>query len=100
MIHTIVIFSLVLSAANWLVFVAAAVLENLAAIREALMPRSDRPLGEGAQPAERSLQADKVIDATGTLATSLRRAGPAASAAAMSLACLLVALTAAALGRL
>jgi hypothetical protein len=100
MIHTIVIFSLVLSAANWIVFVAAAVLENLAAIRDALKPRSDRPLGEGAQPAERGLQADQVIDATGTLATSLRRAGPAASAAAMSLTCLLVALSAVAVDKL
>lgn len=100
MTDTIVIVSLVLSVANWLLFVAAAVVENMAAIRSALEPRSGRPLGEAAQAGERNLQADKVIDATGTLATSLRRAGPAASAAAMSLACLLVALTAGALDKI
>jgi hypothetical protein len=100
MIHTVAIFSLVLSAANWLVFVAAAVVENMVAIRLALELRSGRPLGEAAQVGSRNLQADKVIDATGTLAMSLRRAGPAASAAAMSLACLLVALTAGALDKL
>ncbi|WP_267389255.1 hypothetical protein [Sphingomonas sp. GC_Shp_3] len=100
MTHIIVVFSLVLSAANWLVFLAAAVLENLPAIRLALEPRSGRVPSETVGAAGRSLQADKVIDATGTLATSLRRAGPAASAAAMSLACLLVALTAGALDKL
>ena len=92
--------SLVLSAVSWLVFLAATVVENKAAIRLVMEPRSRRPLGEAVQAGERNLQADKVIEATGTLATSLRRAGPAASAAAMSQACLLVALTARALDKL
>lgn len=100
MIHVVAVVSLALSVANWLLFVAATVIANLPRLREALRgtaPRDDAVEGGAIEPRARI---DPVITATGGLATSLRAAGPAATAAALSVVFLLIAAVAAGVDRL
>lgn len=99
MIEAVVVVSLSLAIANWLLFVAASVLANWSRIRAALrgMPEPE-PSSDASF--ERRAATGEVLKATGGLATALRSAGPGAAAAALSLACLLVAAVAAGVGKL
>lgn len=99
MIHTVVIFALVLSAANWIPFLAVVVVSNIAMIRHAFSPLSPKEEGKDESFQVRQAPLDKLIDSTGTLATSFNIAGPGSSAAAMSLVCLLIAAVAAGIDR-
>lgn len=101
MIHTVVIFALALSAANWLLFLAVVVVSNAATIRHALSKTPMKREDNQDTPAHaRQLQADKLVESTGVLATSFNIAGPGSSAAAMSLVCLLIAAVSAGIGKL
>jgi hypothetical protein len=94
MIHTVVIFALVLSAANWVLFLAVVVVSNIT-----MIPLSPKEEGKDETFQVRQAPLDKLIDSTGTLATSFNIAGPGSSAAAMSLVCLLIAAVAAGIDR-
>lgn len=99
MIHTVVIFALVLSAANWVLFLAVVVVSNIATIRQAFGPLPLKEEYKDDSFQVRQAPLDKLIDSTGTLATSFTIAGPGSSAAAMSLVCLLIAAVAAGIDR-
>jgi hypothetical protein len=101
MTRMVVIFALSLSAANWLLFVGVIVVTNLATIRQAFRHAPLEPGDRSDAPAHaRQVQLDQLVDSTGSLARSLRIAGPASSAAAMSLACLVIAAVCAGLDKL
>jgi len=99
MIHTVVIYALVLSAANWVLFLAVVVVSNIAMIRQAFSPLSPKEEDKDESFQVRQAPLDKLIDSTGTLATSFNIAGPGSSAAAMSLVCLLIAAISAGIDR-
>lgn len=91
LLQIVVIFSLVLSGANWLLFVAFAATAQGALTRSA--PHGGRT--DGAAAASPRAKPEELAEATGGLATAFGTAGPSASAAAMSLVCLLIAALAA-----
>ena len=100
MIPAVTIVSLALSIGNWLFFVAAVVIENLSRIRSALYATTPPTEAPGDDAIKSRARIDPIITATGGLATSLKSAGPAATAAALSFACLLVAVIAAGVDKL
>lgn len=91
LLQIVTIFSLVLSGANWLLFVALAMMAQRALTRSA--PQGNAT--DEAAAASPRVRPEKLADATGGLAKAFGIAGPSASAAAMSLVCLLIAALAA-----
>ncbi len=91
MTHVVAIFALVLSGANWLLFLAVTVVNRPAVLRLALGRGAAARASDGDGQAASRVQPDRLVEATGALAAAFRMAGPEATAAAMSLACLLIA---------
>jgi len=98
MLTVIAYFALALSALNWLLFVAL----EAPTIREALRPQRHKAVAagkHGVDPHLVSTDLEKLEGATGALANDFKKAGPAFSAAALSVLFLFVALIAAAAGK-
>lgn len=96
MTRAVVIFALALSGANWLLFLAVTAANRLAVLRLTLGRGATARSASRDEPvATARAQPDRLVEATGTLAAAFRTAGPEATAAAMSLACLLIAAVAA-----
>lgn len=100
MIPACTIGSLALSVGYWLFFVIAVVIENLPRLRSALYPTTPPIDVPGHDAIKSRARIDPIITATGGLATSLKSAGSAATAAALSFGCLLVAVIAAGVDKL
>lgn len=91
MLSIVMIAALVLSGLNWIVFVGITLFVDVPALKRlrvhAATPNVPR--------AENAIDPDKLVEETGALADAFRRAGAAPTAAAMSMACLVIAMIAA-----
>ena len=87
MLNAVIIVALALSGLNWVVFVAVTVIVDLPVLERM---RSQKAEDRSITP-HSSTDVGTVIGEAGTLAGSFRRAGPASTAAAMSMACLAIA---------
>ena len=87
MLNAVIIVALALSGLNWVVFVAVTVIVDLPVLKRM---RSQKAEDRSITP-HSSTNVGAVIGEAGTLAGSFRRAGPASTAAAMSMACLAIA---------
>ena len=87
MLTWVTIMALALSGLNWVVFVAVTVIVNLPILERM---GSQKAEGRSVMP-HSSTDVGAVIGEAGTLAGSFHRAGPASTAAAMSMACLAIA---------
>jgi hypothetical protein len=99
MLNTIAIFSLVMCIVNWLLFVGITFwtdLPDLKAILRALKTPPPSGQGAGVTVQQSAIDPIKLAAATGNLAGAFKKAGPAPTAAALSVLFLLVALAAAA----
>ena len=106
MLENIAVFSLVMCAINWLLFVAIVVHRDLPELRELFErlieppPSGSTAPGMGLTVQHSAVDPAKIATATGTLAGAFKKAGPAPTAAAMSIMFLLVALIAAGVEKL
>jgi hypothetical protein len=102
MLNWIAIVSLVLCIANWLLFVFITFVKDLPELKtilNVLMTPPPAPGGIGVTVQQAGIDATKLAAATGTLAGAFKKAGPAPTAAALSVLFLLIALGAAAAGK-
>jgi hypothetical protein len=105
MLNNIALFSLVMCAVNWLLFVGITFqrdLPDLKKIVDALTtpPASATTSGMGLTVQQSAIDPVKLASATGSLAGAFKKAGPAPTAAALSVLFLLVALAAAGIEKL
>jgi hypothetical protein len=96
MLNIVVIAALALSGLNWLLFTGVSLFVDLPALKlfRARMTAANTARSQGAA------DLDKLVQETGTLAGAFRRAGAGTTAAAMSLACLVIATIAATVAKL
>jgi hypothetical protein len=104
MLNAIAILALVLCAANWLLFVGITFLKDLPELKSVIdalkaPPPSAQGAGMGVTVQQSTIDPVKLAAATGTLAGAFKKAGPAPTAAALSVLFLLIALAAAAAGK-
>ena len=99
-------FALALSGLNWLLFLALTYLHDLPMIEKLVHHvtmthhvTKAAPGGDN-KAAVASIDLGKTLDSSGNLAEAFKKAGAAPSAAAMSMACLLVALVASGVAKL
>jgi hypothetical protein len=92
-------FALTLSAANWLLFLGLTLVHDVPMIRQLVNhvtgapPKAKAP-GAADHKSLTAFDPSETLKSSGGLAEAFKKAGPAPTAAAMSLACLLVALVA------
>jgi hypothetical protein len=103
MLDIVALVSLVLSVLSWALFVLITFWKDLPeltqVLRHALNP-PPAPAGMGAVVPHAAIDPSKVAAATGTLAGAFKKAGPAPTAAAMSVIFLLIAAIAAGVGKI
>jgi hypothetical protein len=87
MLDRVAVFALVMCALNWLLFVA-------------ITFRNDLPELKNISEQRAALDPGKLAEATGSLAGAFKKAGPAPTAAALSVLCLMVAVIAAGVDKL
>ncbi len=103
MLVTIAGLALILCVLNWLLFVGITLLKDLPDLKralDALLHAPPHPDGAGLVKPHTAVDPVELAKATGNLAAAFKKAGPAPTAAALSVLFLLVALAAAGLGRI
>jgi hypothetical protein len=96
MLNIVVIAALALSGLNWLLFLGVTLFVDLPALRQFRKGMT----GSNAPRSEVSVDLDRLVQETGSLAGAFRRAGAGPTAAAMSVVCLVIAAIAAGVAKL
>jgi hypothetical protein len=97
MINTIIIFSLIMCATNWLMFLSFSLIAEHKLIGELIAAFKRQGSGMGETELQAAVDLTKLAGATGDLAGAFKKAGAAPTAAALSVLFLLAALIAAGL---
>jgi hypothetical protein len=98
MATTVTYFALTLSGLNWLLFLGLTLMHDLPMIKKLVhhvtMTHHTTKVGGETRAEIASIDIGKTLDSSGALAAAFKKAGPAPTAAAMSLVCLLIAVIA------
>ena len=103
MIASLVVVALIMSLLNWALFVYLTLKEDIPDLKKILnaimAPPAQSPTGMGAVVAQSAIDPNKLAAATGSLAGAFKKAGPAPTAAAMSIIFFLLSLIAVGVGK-